>query len=69
MLNVACSIRCLVLQAYFDLYNTTVCAIKAVDRLIPVGGPATAALAWVKEFADWTSGGKVVPADFISSHL
>ena len=54
--------------AYFRLYAETAAAIKAADSLLPVGGPATAQLAWIPEFiaAARASG---APFDFVSSHL
>src|SRR5271170_2543755 len=49
---------------YFELYRYTVRAIKDVDGELKVGGPATAANAWVDDFIAFckTSG---LPADFI----
>ncbi len=53
--------------AYFDLYDATVRAIKAVDPGIQVGGPATAAVGWVDDFlAHAVATG--IPVDFISTH-
>lgn len=52
---------------YFELYRYTVEAIKSVDRALKVGGPATAANAWVKEFTNFcTKNG--LAADFVSTH-
>ena len=56
------------LDGYFELYNATATAIAAVDPLISVGGPATAALNWVPEFINFTQGGAAVPAHFLSTH-
>jgi xylan 1,4-beta-xylosidase len=54
-------------KAYFDLYDATVKAIKAVDPALQVGGPATAGAAWVPDFiAHAEQAG--VPVDFITTH-
>lgn len=54
-------------EAYFKLYDVTVKAIKAVDPLLPVGGPSTAGAAWVPEFlAHAKTAG--VPVDFVTTH-
>ena len=54
-------------QAYFDLYDVTARAIKAVDPRLRVGGPSTAGAAWVPEFlahvAQSRSG-----VDFVTTH-
>ncbi len=52
---------------YFKLYQYTVRAIKAVDRELQVGGPATAENAWVSEFLEFCAANHV-PADFVSTH-
>ena len=52
---------------YFAFYNTTARAIAAVDPLISVGGPATAALAWVADFINFTATNDV-PRAFVSTH-
>jgi xylan 1,4-beta-xylosidase len=54
-------------QDYFRLYECTARAAKAVDKNIRVGGPATAANAWIPEFLDFAEKNKV-PVDFISTH-
>jgi xylan 1,4-beta-xylosidase len=54
-------------QDYFKLYRVTVEAIKSIDPLLKVGGPATAKNAWIPEFVDFCEQNKV-PADFISTH-
>jgi xylan 1,4-beta-xylosidase len=52
---------------YFELYRYTVQAIKGVDSALRVGGPATAANAWVDDFlAFCRSNG--LPADFVTTH-
>jgi len=54
-------------EAYFQLYETTAKAIKAIDPTLQVGGPATAGAAWVPEFLDYAyeSG---APVDFVTTH-
>ncbi|MFZ6655602.1 GH39 family glycosyl hydrolase [Undibacterium sp. TJN19] len=54
-------------QAYFDLYETTVKAIKGVDTRLRVGGPASAGNAWIPEFQEFCKS-RDLPADFISTH-
>jgi xylan 1,4-beta-xylosidase len=53
---------------YFKLYETTVQAIKKVDEEIRVGGPVTAANAWIPEFRAFCAENDL-PTDFISTHL
>jgi xylan 1,4-beta-xylosidase len=55
-------------QTYYELYDTTVRAIKAVDPLLRVGGPATAQAAWVDRFIDHCVQNHV-PFDFVSTHI
>ena len=52
---------------YMRLYDASARAVKAVDAEIPVGGPATAAVAWIDEmlFSVDESG---APIDFLSTH-
>ena len=52
---------------YFKLYSETARTIKAVSANFKVGGPATAANAWVPETINYCSTNKV-PIDFISTH-
>jgi len=52
---------------YFQLYRTTVGAIKEVDPSLQVGGPATARDAWIDEFIDFCETGDVA-IDFVSTH-
>jgi xylan 1,4-beta-xylosidase len=52
---------------YFTLYRTTAEAVKSVDSLLKVGGPATAKNEWISEFLDFCEQNKV-PADFITTH-
>ncbi len=53
--------------AYFELYDVSVRAIKAVDPAIQVGGPATAAVGWVDDLLAHCASADV-PIDFISTH-
>ena len=52
---------------YFKLYRYTVEAIKSVDSALKVGGPATAANAWIDDFIAFCTKNQL-PADFISTH-
>ncbi len=53
--------------AYFELYDVTARAIKAVDPALRVGGPSTAGAAWVPEFlAHVKQTGSAV--DFVTTH-
>jgi xylan 1,4-beta-xylosidase len=52
---------------YFELYRYTAVAIKGVDKLLKVGGPATAANAWIDDFLNFCKSNGL-PADFISTH-
>ncbi|MFZ0661688.1 MAG: glycosyl hydrolase family 39, partial [Acidobacteriaceae bacterium] len=54
-------------QTYFELYDHTVRALKAVSPRIRVGGPATAQAAWVGDLIAHTTRNHV-PLDFVSSH-
>jgi xylan 1,4-beta-xylosidase len=54
-------------ESYFDLYAHTARALKSVSPRLRVGGPATAAAAWVPEFLDYAAENHV-PVDFVSSH-
>jgi len=53
--------------AYFELYRTTAVAVKSVDDRLQVGGPATAANAWLDDFTEYCRKSSVA-ADFISTH-
>ena len=55
------------LDEYFRLYEISAAAVKRVDQAIPVGGPASAAVAWIDEMfiAAAQSG---APLDFLSTH-
>ena len=52
---------------YFRLYEATARTIKKVDSSLRVGGPATSACRWVKDFKDYCDQNSV-PYDFISTH-
>ena len=54
-------------RSYFDLYAHTARALKSVSPELRVGGPATAAAAWVGEFLKFTTENHV-PVDFVSTH-
>jgi xylan 1,4-beta-xylosidase len=54
-------------NAYFELYRTTAQALKSVDPRLRVGGPASAANAWLDEFLAFC-GATGVEADFVSTH-
>jgi xylan 1,4-beta-xylosidase len=53
---------------YFQLYDHTARALKAVSPRLRVGGPATAQAAWADAFIRHCAGNKV-PVDFVSSHV
>jgi xylan 1,4-beta-xylosidase len=52
---------------YFELYRYTVEAIKGIDPMLKVGGPATAANAWIDDFLNFC-GSNDLPVDFVSTH-
>jgi len=54
-------------EDYFKLYPYTVAAIKQIDPSLWVGGPTTAANAWIEEFLDFCETRKL-PVDFVSTH-
>ncbi|HEX3660472.1 MAG TPA: glycosyl hydrolase family 39 [Acidobacteriaceae bacterium] len=53
---------------YFDLYDHTARALKAVSPRIRVGGPATAQAAWVGDMIRHATENHV-PLDFVSTHV
>lgn len=53
--------------SYFDLYAHTARDVKSVSPRLRVGGPATAAAAWVGDFLKFTTENHV-PVDFVSTH-
>ena len=55
-------------STYFELYDHTARAIKAVDSRLRVGGPATAQAAWADDFIRHCADNHV-PVDFVSSHV
>jgi xylan 1,4-beta-xylosidase len=55
-------------QTYFDLYDHTARALKAVNPRIRVGGPATAQAAWVGDLIAHAAQNSV-PLDFVSTHV
>ncbi len=54
-------------KSYFELYAHTARALKAVSPRLRVGGPATAAAAWVSTFLEFATTHNV-PVDFVSTH-
>src|SRR5450631_387016 len=52
---------------YFKLYRYTAEAIKSVDSELKVGGPSTAANAWIDDFIGFCTESQL-PTDFISTH-
>jgi xylan 1,4-beta-xylosidase len=55
-------------QTYFELYDHTARALKAVNPRIRVGGPATAQAAWVGDMIAHAAENHV-PLDFVSTHV
>ena len=53
---------------YFELYDHTARALKAVSPRLRVGGPATAQAAWADAFIQHVVQSNV-PADFVSTHV
>ncbi|HTW46513.1 MAG TPA: hypothetical protein VMD92_01120 [Acidobacteriaceae bacterium] len=53
---------------YFELYDHTARALKAVSERIRVGGPATAQAAWVGDMIRHATEDHV-PLDFVSTHV
>jgi xylan 1,4-beta-xylosidase len=53
---------------YWELYDHTVRALKAVNQRLRVGGPATAQAAWADAFIRHCAENHV-PADFVSTHV
>ena len=54
-------------STYFELYDHTARALKAVSPRLRVGGPATAAAHWIPAFLDYVNRNHV-PIDFVSTH-
>jgi xylan 1,4-beta-xylosidase len=55
-------------STYFELYDHTARALKAVSAKIQVGGPATAQAAWVGDMIAHATKNDV-PLDFVSTHV
>lgn len=55
-------------QTYFELYDHTARALKAISPRLQVGGPATAQAAWVTPFLEHVKAAGV-PVDFVSTHV
>jgi xylan 1,4-beta-xylosidase len=55
-------------STYWDLYDHTAAALKAVNTKLRVGGPSTAQAAWADAFLQHCAE-KKVPVDFVSSHV
>jgi xylan 1,4-beta-xylosidase len=53
--------------AYFELYGHTARRLKAIDPLLPVGGPATAGARWIAELLDYCHTTNA-PIDFVAFH-
>jgi len=53
---------------YWELYDHTARALKAVNSRVRVGGPSTAQAAWADAFIQHCSE-NYVPVDFVSSHV
>lgn len=54
-------------ESYFYLYEHTARDLKEVSPRLRVGGPATAAAAWVDDFLRFAAANHV-PVDFVTSH-
>ncbi len=52
---------------YFALYDASVTAVRSVDAGLRVGGPATAAAAWIDDLLEHCRANDV-PLDFLSTH-
>jgi len=55
-------------QTYYQLYDATARALKAVSPRLRVGGPSTAQAAWVDRFIRHCVDNNV-PVDFVSTHV
>jgi xylan 1,4-beta-xylosidase len=54
-------------RSYFELYAHTAQDLKSVNARLRVGGPATAAAAWIPEFLKYAAEHHV-PVDFVTTH-
>ncbi len=52
---------------YFQFYEATARAVKAVDPSLRVGGPATSAIQWIPQFLEYCAR-RNAPLDFVSTH-
>jgi xylan 1,4-beta-xylosidase len=55
-------------STYWELYDHTARAVKAVNARLRIGGPATAQAAWADAFIQHCAANHV-PVDFVSSHV
>lgn len=55
-------------STYWELYDHTARAVKAVSERLRVGGPATAQAAWADAFIQHVTQAQA-PADFVSTHV
>jgi xylan 1,4-beta-xylosidase len=55
-------------QTYWEIYDHTARALKAVSSRLLVGGPSTAQAAWVDAFLAHAKSANV-PVDFVSTHV
>jgi xylan 1,4-beta-xylosidase len=55
-------------ESYWELYDHTANAVKAVNPKLRIGGPATAQAAWVDAFIRHCAE-KHIPVDFASTHV
>lgn len=53
---------------YFALYKASADAVKSVDPMLRVGGPATSAVQWLPAFLAYCAKNRV-PVDFVSTHI
>jgi xylan 1,4-beta-xylosidase len=54
-------------RTYFELYDHTARALKAVDARLRVGGPSSSSAHWVDDFLAHAAQARA-PVDFVSSH-
>jgi len=55
-------------EQYFEMYKATAAAVKGVDPALRVGGPSTAAVAWIDTFLNYCAANNA-PLDFVTTHL
>jgi xylan 1,4-beta-xylosidase len=55
-------------ETYFQLYESAARAVKAVDRRLRIGGPATAQAVWAGDFIRHCAE-KDIPLDYVSTHV